>query len=265
MGSVINSVADIFGVGPASQQAKGVEAASNASTNASNQSLALQREMFNKQIELQAPWREAGVNALAKMQGGDYAQTPQFAFNYSQNTDPGTQFRLQQGLNAMNATAAARGGLISGNALKAGQDYGQAQGSQEYQNAFNRYITGYNADVNRANNMYNRVSGIAGTGQTTSNALASMAGNYGQNASNTMMTQGANQANSQLQLGNIRGSQYGNLGNSLGQLGSMGMSSFGGLGGSGASSGYDMGAAGYGAAYGINPMGQQAQMLAEQW
>ena len=221
MGSIVNSVADIFGVGPASQQAKGVESAAAASQASANQSLALQREMFNKQIELQEPWRQAGVNALTKMRGGDYSQTPQFAFNYNQNTDPGTQFRLQQGLNAMNATAAARGGLISGNALKAGQDYGQAQGSQEYQNAFNRYITGYNADVARANNMYNRVSNIAGTGQTTSNQLASMAGNYGQNASNTILGQGANRANSELQLGNIRGSQYGNIGNAIGQIGGM--------------------------------------------
>jgi hypothetical protein len=230
MGSIVNSVADIFGVGPASQQAKGVESAAAASQAGTNASLALQREMFNKQLELQEPWRAAGVNALTKMQGGDYSQTPQFAFNYSQNTDPGTQFRLQQGLNAMNATAAARGGLISGNALKAGQDYGQAQGSQEYQNAFNRYITGYNADVARANNMYNRVSNIAGTGQTTSNALASMAGNYGQNAGATTMQGSANRANSELQLGNIRGSQYGNYGNAIGQIGSMFGGGFGGGG-----------------------------------
>jgi hypothetical protein len=230
MGSIVNSVADIFGVGPASQQAKGVESAAAASQAGTNQSLALQREMFNKQLELQEPWRAAGVNALTKMRGGEYSQTPQFAFNYSQNTDPGTQFRMQQGLNAMNATAAARGGLISGNALKAGQDYGQAQGSQEYQNAFNRYITGYNADVARANNMYNRVSNIAGTGQTTSNALAGMAGNYGQNASATTMQGSANRANSELQLGNIRGSQYGNYGNAIGQIGGMfgGSDMFGG-------------------------------------
>jgi len=228
MGSIVNSVADIFGVGPASQQAKGVESAAAASQAGTNASLALQREMFNKQLELQEPWRAAGVNALGKLQGGDYSQTPQFAFNYNQNTDPGTQFRLQQGLNAMNATAAARGGLISGNALKAGQDYGQSQGSQEYQNAFNRYITGYNADVNRANNMYNRVSNIAGTGQTTSNALATMAGNYGQNAGNTIMQGGANRANSELALGNSRGSQYGNYGNAIGQIGSMFSGGFGG-------------------------------------
>lgn len=228
MGSIVNSVADIFGVGPASQQQKGIESAAEASSQSANRSLALQKEMFDKQIELQEPWRKAGINALAKMQGGDYSQTPQFAFNYNQNTDPGTQFRLQQGLNAMNATAAARGGLISGNALKAGQDYGQAQGSQEYQNAFNRYLKSYDAGVNQANNMYNRVSNIAGTGQVTSNALAGMAGNYGQNASNTILNQGANRANSELSLGNARASQYGNYGNAIGQIGGMFSGGFGG-------------------------------------
>ena len=78
--------------------------------------------------------------------------------------------------------------------------------------------------------MYNRVSNIAGTGQTTSNALAQMAGNYGQNASNTTMQGSANRANSELQLGNIRGSQYGNIGNAIGQVGGMfaGSSMFGG-------------------------------------
>ena len=227
VGEIINSVADIFGQGPASKQANAVESAAQKGADAASQSLNLQREMFNKQIELQEPWRAAGVNALTKMRGGDYSAPPTFAFNYNQNTDPGTQFRLQQGLNAMNATAAARGGLISGNALKAGQDYGQAQGSQEYQNAFNRYLTSYNAGTNQANTMYNRSASLAGIGQTATNQLGSQAGQYGANAGNIAMTAGANAGNAQLALGNIRGSQYGNYGNALGKLGSMAGSMFG--------------------------------------
>lgn len=217
MGSIVSSVADVFGIGPASQQAKGVTQAAETGASASRYAADLQRQMFERQIELQGPWREAGINALAKMNLGDYSKIPTFAFNYNQNTDPGTQFRLQQGLNAMNATAAARGGLISGNALKAGQDYGQAQGSQEYQNAFNRYVTNYNADVNQANTGYNRVANIAGIGQTSSNQLAGAAGQYGANAGNLAMTAGANAGNAQLAMGNIRGSQYANYGNALGQ------------------------------------------------
>ena len=227
VGEIINSVADLVGQGPASKQANAVESAAQKGADAASQSLNLQREMFNKQIELQEPWRAAGVNALTKMQGGDYSPVPTFAFNYNQNTDPGTQFRLQQGLNAMNATAAARGGLISGNALKAGQDYGQAQGSQEYQNAFNRYLTSYNAGTNQANTMYNRSASLAGIGQTATNQLGSQAGQYGANAGNSAMTAGANAGNAQLALGNIRGSQYGNYGNALGKLGSMAGSMFG--------------------------------------
>jgi hypothetical protein len=61
--------------------------------------------------------------------------------------DPGYAFRMSEGLKAMNAAAAARGGLMSGGALKAGQQYGQDMGSQEYQNAYQRYQT------NRANQL----------------------------------------------------------------------------------------------------------------
>jgi len=228
----------VAGATSAYMSSQAAKSAASTQAAAADRATAAQQAGLTAQEAISAPFVDKGtaaMNRLATMTepGGrltqDFAYAP---FNYNQNTDPGSQFRMQQGLNAMNATAAARGGLISGNALKAGQDYGQAQGSQEYQNAFNRYLTSYNADVARANNMYNRVSGIAGTGQTTTNQLAAMAGNYGQNASNTILGQGANRANSELQLGNIRGSQYGNIGNAIGQIGGMfGGSMFGGGGG----------------------------------
>jgi hypothetical protein len=212
---------------------KAASGAAQTQADAANNATASNERALERQAEMSLPYRTAGekaVNQLSEMTQPGGAATKEFAYGpFNYQADPGYAFRLKEGMNAMNATAAARGGLISGNALKAGQDYGQAQGSQEYQNAFNRYITNYNADVARANNMYNRVSNIAGTGQTTSNALAGMAGNYGQNASATTMQGSANRANSELQLGNIRGSQYGNYGNAIGQIGSMyGSGMFGG-------------------------------------
>ena len=218
MGSIINSVADIFGVGPASQQQKGVESAAAASQASANQSLALQREMFNKQIELQEPWRQAGVNALTKMNLGEYSQTPQFAFNYNQNTDPGTQFRLQQGLNAMNASAAARGGLISGNALKAGQTFGQEMGSQEYQNSFNRYLQNYaNApntfQLNR-NNLLDPLKFLTNVGQAGASNQAANVGSFG--AANAANTMGAANAQAAGQIGSANA--YSNaIGQGIGQ------------------------------------------------
>jgi len=84
-------------------------------------------------------------------------------------TDPGYAFRMKEGLTALDRQAAARGGLISGGALKAAQRYGQDLGSQEYQNAFNRY------QVNRANQL-NPLQSMAGQGQTS----AAQLGNAGQ-------------------------------------------------------------------------------------
>lgn len=144
----------------------GANAASKASSTqaaSADQATQLQREMFNKQVELQEPWRQAGVNALAKMQSG----------NVMGYMDPSYSFRLGEGMKALDRQAAARGGLISGGALKAAQRYGQDFASQEFGNA------------------YNRLAGLAGVGQTATNAMGANAANFGANAGNTMMA-GAN-------------------------------------------------------------------------
>jgi len=99
-----------------------------------------------------APYRQAGLAGqnqlltLMGLQGGNTgaADYGRYAKDFQMSDfqqDPGYAFRLSEGLKAMNATAAARGGLMSGGALKAGQQYGQDMGSQEYQNAYNRYQT----------------------------------------------------------------------------------------------------------------------------
>ena len=144
--------------------------ASNAASKAANmqaqsadQATQLQRDMFNKQVELQQPWQQAGVNALNKMQSGDVMGM----------MDPSYQFRLGEGMKALDRQAAARGGLISGGALKAAQRYGQDFASTEFGNA------------------YNRLAGLAGIGQTATNTMGSNAGQFGVNAGNNMMA-GAN-------------------------------------------------------------------------
>jgi hypothetical protein len=63
-----------------------------------------------------------------------------FDFQYDQNTDPGYGFRFAEGMKGLERSAAARGGLLSGATLKGITRYGQDMGSQEYQNAFNRYL-----------------------------------------------------------------------------------------------------------------------------
>ena len=142
--------------------------AAKTQANAAGQAADLQREQFDRQIELQAPFREAGVRALGKLEGAS-EYTP-FGMGQFQ-ADPGYAFRLAEGQKALNASAAARGGLISGNALSAASRYGQEMGSQEYQNAFNRYQTERSARLNP-------LQSLAGVGQTSVNQLGAAGQNY---------------------------------------------------------------------------------------
>ena len=138
------------------------KSAANTQAAATDRAGELQERMFNKQVELQEPWRQAGMNALNRMQSGDVMGM----------MDPSYQFRLGEGMKALERTASARGGLISGGALKAAQRYGQEFASNEFGNA------------------YNRLAGLAGVGQTATNAMGGAAGQFGTNAGN-LMTSGA--------------------------------------------------------------------------
>lgn len=122
--------------------------------------------------------------------------------------DPGYAFRLSEGLKALDRQAAARGGLISGAALKASQRYGQDLASQEYGRAFDRY------QVNRANQL-NPLMSITGYGQTATNTLGGYGSQYATGAANTMSTAAANQANALGAAGQARASGYVGQANAL--------------------------------------------------
>ena len=218
MGSIISSVADLFGLGPASKQASATEQAASTAAGASRYATDVQQQMFNKQIELQEPWRQAGMNALAQMQGGAYGLPGAFTGKVDLTQDPGYAFRLSEGMKGLERSAAARGGLLGGAQMKAMEKYGQGMASQEYQNAYQRALDAYNSQMNLSNVGYNRLASMAGLGQTSSNQLSSAAGQYGSNIGNIAMTNAANQGNAMLALGNIGASQYGTAGRALNQV-----------------------------------------------
>jgi hypothetical protein len=110
-------------------------------------------------------------------------------------TDPGYAFRMSEGLKSLDRQAAARGGLISGGALKAAQRYGQDLGSQEYQNAFNRY------QVNRANQL-NPLQAMAGQGQTSATQLGNAGQNYAGQAGAAYGAAGQAQASGYMGMAN---------------------------------------------------------------
>lgn len=140
---------------------------------ATTQAADLQGQQFERQVELQAPFREAGVRALPELEAAS-RYTP-FGMEQFQ-ADPGYAFRLAEGQKALDRQAAARGGLISGAALKGAQRYGQDMGSQEYMNAFNRYQAERNARLNP-------LQSLAGMAQTSTNQLGAAGQNYANAAS----------------------------------------------------------------------------------
>lgn len=196
--------------------------ASKAQTNASNASTKLQEEQnaeAKREFDLErgdlGPYREAGYGALSQLAKGTQ---PGAEFNRSFtaadfHTDPGYDWRLGEGQRAVEAGASARGGVLSGGALKALTRYAQGFASNEYENAYNRF----NTDLTTR---FNRLSGIAGTGQTAVNSGNAAAQNYidsrqvgVNNISNNLAASANARASSYVNAGNAIGSAAGQIGN----------------------------------------------------
>jgi len=211
-------------LGGAAEEATGggasgaAEDAANITAGATNRAADLQYRQYRENVERQKPFYDVGVNALPELvKASKY--TPFSMQNFQQ--DPGYAFRLSEGQKQLDRSAAARGGLISGGALKAAQRYGQEMGSQEYMNAFNRYQTENAARLNP-------LQSLTGMSQTTANTLGTagqtMAGNVGA----AYINQGVNQGNALLAGAQARQSSYGDLAEAAGRY-------YGGGGGSGTS------------------------------
>jgi hypothetical protein len=202
---IIPAAASLIG---GSMQAGAAKDAAKTSADATNQATQLQREQWMQQQQNQAPWLEAGKTALNALTPLATNYTP---FGMSQFTqDPGYAFRMKEGMNALNNQAAARGGLISGNALKAAQAYGQEMGSQEYMNAFNRYQTERNARLNP-------LQSLAGVGQTAANTLGQSGQNYATNVGNALTNQAAIAGNAGMAGANAYGNALSGIGSAYGK------------------------------------------------
>jgi hypothetical protein len=181
---------------------RGASKAARAQTQAAEQASQVQREIFEKQTELQEPFRQAGMtaqNELLRMLGlGGEAGTPGYGtigapFTAEQmQMDPGYAFRLAEGEKALERMQAARGQLLGGGAIKAGVRYGQEMGSQEYMNAFNRAQALMGTRLGALGSLY-------GAGQAAAQQVGQQAGQYGTNVGNLLM--GAGQARASGYLG----------------------------------------------------------------
>ena len=147
-----------------------------------------------------APGQQAGGNAI-----GTYDNSPS-AISGRQNeafagfrTDPGYQFAFSEGQKAIERSAAARGRLQSGATMKALTRFGQGIADQQY------------------GEYYNRLSALAGIGQSATGASAAAGQNFASNYGNALQTGAQGYGNALQSAGSARASGYGGIASSVNQ------------------------------------------------
>lgn len=209
--------------------AKAAEKSGQLQADSSQYAADLAQKQFEQTRADQMPWLEAGKGALGQLQ--DYIGNNnsfddkwggriESAYQNGQltggldptkfQTDPSYQFRKQQGMDGIQSSAAASGGLLSGAALKSLAGYNSDLASQEYGNAWSRdqaekqnmfNVLGGNRsqDYQLFNNedtrQYNQLANMAGVGQQTANSLGQFGALNAQNQGNAAIAGANAQAN----------------------------------------------------------------------
>ncbi len=191
-------------------QAQAGQQANETTRETEEKRLAFEQKQADQARADNEPWRAAGANALTQLTGrmapgGDLMRNFGAA-DFQQ--DPGYQFRMAEGMKGLTNSAAARGGLLSGAALKAASNYNQMGASNEYGNAFTRF------NSNR-DGQYNKLASLAGVGQVAANQNGNNAMQLGQSGGAAMGQAGNAIAQTQMGVGNARASGYLAQGNAL--------------------------------------------------
>ena len=189
---VVGSIAGGYLQGQAAKSAAKTQA--DAAARAQGQLL----ETGAAAADVYAPYVAKGVTALNKMSEDPYF-TKQFSNqDLNANLAPGYDFRLRQGQQANLMATNASGGAVSGNALRALQDYSQNFASGEYGTAFNQFQA-------QRGNIYSNIKDIANFGMTGTTGQANAMIGTGTNIASLTSASGNAQAASQIAQGNVYG------------------------------------------------------------
>lgn len=164
-------------------QAMGARSAARAQTDAANRQLALQREVYDTQRADFAPYVDAGGNALAAL-NFEYGLGGRPAGYRGYQASPGYAAALRGGQQAIDGSAAARGGLFSGATLAAQQRMGTDLAQADYGN----FLAG--------------LGSLMGAGQNSVAGTATAAGNFGSMASGSLGSIGDARSAGAIGIGN---------------------------------------------------------------
>ena len=161
------------GIFSSNKAAKAQESASRAALEVQNRGLDFQNRTYNETQANLRPFRMAGEDALSRiaaMRSGspdsgwqDFIRSPDY------------QFRFNEGNRAFENSAAARGGLLSGNAIRGQTQFGQNFAAGEFGNYWNRLFNqaqlGQQAATGAGGLATNQAGQIGNTTQGISNTI----------------------------------------------------------------------------------------------
>jgi len=171
----------------ADKSASASESAANKQLQATQEGQQLLREMYNKNAPYWYPYTTVGQQGATQINQMLPYLTHQFSpTDLQTGLAPNYQFMLGQGRQAQQQTMNVGGG--GSNVERGGIKFAEDYASNAYQNALDNYMTQeaqkFNQQQTGLGNVYNRLAGIAGIGQTavgqTANLGTSTAGNIGQ-------------------------------------------------------------------------------------
>ena len=230
VGSIAAGTIGAVGAGVAGgEQASASKQAAQIQQTDQQASLAEQQREFNINQQNQAPWLQAGTQGIGALSNllstpGQGLLTPWTQQFQAPTADqaaqtPGYQFQLQQGNQAIQNSAAASGGLLSGNTLTAMDQYSQGLASTNYQqvynNALQQYQQSYNIFQGNQTNEFNRLASLSGVGQQAATTLGSQGQAAASNIANINATSGQQIGQSLQNAGAATASGYAGIANSL--------------------------------------------------
>jgi hypothetical protein len=172
----------------ANQQKQGAKGALNAQQRAADAATAEQARQFDLTRSDQLPWMQAGQSALTQMQALNSGDVSSF------KQSPDYQFALDQGLQSLDRSAAARGSLLSGGHSADLLKFGEGLASQNY-GAY-----------------YDRLARMAGQGSNTASGLGQLGQQYANNVGQIGLNMANNTASSYQQRANANSQTAGAIG-----------------------------------------------------
>jgi hypothetical protein len=187
------------GIGGALITSNASRSAANTQADAANRAADLQQQQYQQTRESLQPFINTGYdaqNSLRNLLGigtptdsGTYGSLmkPFDAAAFEQYKDPGYQFQLQQGQQALQNSQAAQNGVLSGAALKDLIGFNQGMANNAFQNAFGRYMT-------QNDSTYKRLADMLGIGENAAAGVGNMGVQSMGNIGNTLTSGAAAQA-----------------------------------------------------------------------